>query len=30
MKKVAAELAITLTIVVLAMIQIERFDQWAK
>jgi hypothetical protein len=30
MKKVAAELAITLTIVVLAMIQIDRFDQWAK
>jgi hypothetical protein len=30
MKKIAAELAITLTIVVLAMIQIERFDQWGK
>jgi hypothetical protein len=30
MKKLAVELAITLTIVILAIIQIERIDQWAK
>jgi hypothetical protein len=30
MKKIAVELAITLTLVVIAMIQIERFEQWEK
>jgi hypothetical protein len=30
MKKVAVELAITLTLVVIAMIQIERFEQWGN
>jgi hypothetical protein len=30
MRKLAVELAITLTLVVIAAIQIERFDQWAK
>jgi hypothetical protein len=30
MKKIAAELAVSLTLVVIAIIQIDRFDKWSK
>jgi hypothetical protein len=30
MKKIAVELAVSLTLVVIAIIQIDRFDKWGK
>jgi hypothetical protein len=30
MKKIAVELAVSLTLVVIAIIQIDRFDKWSK